>query len=349
MISLLHQLPSPPLDRSGWPWTEASSTLPLSFPDGRPWPKISIVTPSYNQGHFLEETIRSVLLQGYPNLEYIIIDGGSTDASVQIIKKYEKWLTYWVSEKDKGQSHAINKGWSKATGDIIAYLNSDDIYLPNSLGYVAEAWITQSRPAAVVGSVVMTDSLSRAVAESYRPMLPHPGPLDLTVILPDLWCLPQQSSFWSKWVLDKVGRSLREDLQYTMDRELYYRVCRVGRLSFIDKELATYRFHSDSKTVSCIMPMFYEDSKVIDLYISGDNQDKIRKTVARHRHAQGHFRYASLTDNRLSILINLIYAIVLRTQYITNIKTYKHAARSIGLLAMYKTMKKLFVKTHINK
>jgi glycosyltransferase involved in cell wall biosynthesis len=107
------------------------------LPDGRPWPKISIVTPSYNQGQFVEETIRSVLLQNYPNFDYIIIDGASSDRSVEIIKKYEKWLSAWVSEKDRGQSHAINKGFQKATGEILAWLNSDDTYEKNAFANIA--------------------------------------------------------------------------------------------------------------------------------------------------------------------------------------------------------------------
>ena len=114
----LSELPSSPPGKIGWPWTEESSQLPEKMSDGSPWPRISIVTPSYNQGQFIEETIRSVLLQGYPNVEYIIIDGGSTDNSLEIIKKYEPWLAYWVSEPDRGQSHALNKGIQKATGDI---------------------------------------------------------------------------------------------------------------------------------------------------------------------------------------------------------------------------------------
>src|SRR5512144_266396 len=106
----LQELPRPPRGRTGWPWSEASASLPSSMPDGGTWPRISVVTPSFNQARFLEATLRSVLLQGYPNLEYFVLDGGSTDGSTEIIKKYEPWLTHWVSGADGGQSAAINSG-----------------------------------------------------------------------------------------------------------------------------------------------------------------------------------------------------------------------------------------------
>jgi glycosyltransferase involved in cell wall biosynthesis len=120
----------------GFPWTEG--TPPQYRAENLP--KITIVTPSFNQGEYIEETIRSVLLQSYPNLEYIIIDGGSTDNTVEIIKKYDKWITYWVSEPDEGQSEAINKGLAIATGDIFNWLNSDDYYLPNALLTIGKAF-----------------------------------------------------------------------------------------------------------------------------------------------------------------------------------------------------------------
>src|SRR5688500_17087320 len=118
------KLPEPPPGRTGWPWTSEAAQLPARMSNGQPWPRITIVTPSYQQGRFLEETIRSVLPQGYPNLEYLVIDGGSSDESVEVIKRYEPWLSYWASEKDRGQTHAIAKGLERATGEIFQWINS---------------------------------------------------------------------------------------------------------------------------------------------------------------------------------------------------------------------------------
>jgi len=109
------------------------------------WPRLTIVTPSFNQSEFIEETIVSVLDQDYPDLEYIIVDGGSTDRSVELIEKYERWLTYWVSEPDRGQAHAINKGFERATGQIAAYINSDDAYLPGAFATVAQTFARNPR------------------------------------------------------------------------------------------------------------------------------------------------------------------------------------------------------------
>lgn len=129
----LSELPAPPPGKQGWPWTEESQSLPPCMPDGHHWPRISVVTPSYNQGQFIEETIRSVLLQGYPNLEYRIFDGASTDNSVEIIGKYAPWLTSWVSEPDAGQSAAINRGLSMSSGFYATWINSDDMLYKNAL------------------------------------------------------------------------------------------------------------------------------------------------------------------------------------------------------------------------
>ena len=129
----LSQLPEPPNGKTGWPWTEESLRLPEHRREGDSWPRISVITPSFNQAQFIEETIRSILLQGYPNLEYFIMDGGSTDGSVEIIKKYSPWLSYWISEKDNGQSDAINRGLKMASGDFATWINSDDLLAKNAL------------------------------------------------------------------------------------------------------------------------------------------------------------------------------------------------------------------------
>ena len=128
----LKELPDSPPERIGWPWTEESRRLDDVAAE-EPWPRITVVTPSFNQGKFIEETIRSVLLQGYPNLEYIILDGGSKDESIEIIKKYSQWLSYWVSEPDEGQSDAINRGLRIASGQWATWINSDDMLCKNAL------------------------------------------------------------------------------------------------------------------------------------------------------------------------------------------------------------------------
>src|ERR1700730_14212808 len=130
----------PPPGRTGWPWTDETPQLPATRSDGSPWPRISLVTPSYNQGQFIEETIRSVLLQGYPDIEYLIVDGGSTDCSVDVIRKYQGILTLWQSESDGGQSDAINKGLRRTTGLIVNWLNSDDFLSQGALKKIADAF-----------------------------------------------------------------------------------------------------------------------------------------------------------------------------------------------------------------
>src|SRR3989449_5524515 len=139
MIATVEQFPKSAVEKRGWPWMERQTET--SAPE-KNWPRISIVTPSYNQVAFLEETIRSVLLQGYPNLEYIVMDGGSSDGSLEIIKKYEKHLAYWTSQKDAGPSDAIRKGFERATGSLLAYLNSDDLYVPGAIHHLINRFKT---------------------------------------------------------------------------------------------------------------------------------------------------------------------------------------------------------------
>lgn len=129
----LAALPPPAPGKTGWPWTEESQRLSEQTTAGRPWPRLTVVTPSFNQGRFIEETIRSVLLQGYPNLEYFILDGGSSDNTVEIIKKYSPWVECWLSEPDRGQSAAINRGLRMGSGALATWINSDDLLCKNAL------------------------------------------------------------------------------------------------------------------------------------------------------------------------------------------------------------------------
>ncbi len=215
----LTELPPHPPGKTGWPWTEASPQLADTMPNKSLLPKVSIVTPSFNQGQFIEETIRSVLLQGYPNLEYIIIDGGSTDNSVEIIKKYSSWLTYWVSEKDRGQSHAINKGLDRCTGEVFNWINSDDRLAPGALTEVGNLW-SKSQPHLLVGRGIVLESGSQCVIHDWYPKAPV-EPLDF--IRPHHVVMAQPSTFFSTRLLKDVGK-LREDLHYVMDWEVYLRI-----------------------------------------------------------------------------------------------------------------------------
>ena len=167
------------------------------------FPKISIVTPSYNQVKFLERTILSILNQNYPNLEYIIIDGGSTDGSVEIIKKYEKYLACWVSEKDKGQSDAINKGFKKASGDIIAWQNSDDIYLPGVFEKVALLFSKRKDMDVVFGNIYLIDENDNILRDIRY------VPFSLKSFLYEGCNITNQATFWRRSEERRVGKECR--------------------------------------------------------------------------------------------------------------------------------------------
>ncbi|QJW90736.1 glycosyltransferase [Spirosoma taeanense] len=142
---------------------------PQLINDGRPYPKLTVVTPSYNQVEYLERTILSVLNQQYPNLEYFIMDGGSTDGSLELIKKYEQYLAGWVSEKDRGQTDAINKGFRLATGDYLAFQNSDDVFAPNAFARVADAWRKAPDTDVFFGDMYITDEQDVILEELRAP------------------------------------------------------------------------------------------------------------------------------------------------------------------------------------
>lgn len=204
---------------------------------------ISIITPSYNQAQFLEETILSVLNQDYSKFEYIIIDGGSTDGSVDIIRKYEKRLAYWVSEPDRGQSHAINKGFARASGDIIAWLNSDDLYESNVFRLVADTLDPVRGPYVVFGDCLFVDEQGMAMRiyrgidrPYYRKLCYWRG-----------WDIPQPTVFVARRVIEEVG-PLDESLYLGMDYEWFLRIAQHHKFLHLGRILAHYRMHPGAKS-----------------------------------------------------------------------------------------------------
>lgn len=220
--------------------------------NGSALPRISVVTPSFNQGRFLEATIRSVLDQKYPNLEYIIMDGGSTDNSVEIIKKYADRLTYWKSEKDRGQNHAITEGFKHATGDILAYLNSDDIYLAWTLRTVGEIfrqrddvdWLTTQTTIVIDAE---GDPLTTNHAILHTRLRFYSG-MTLGNFFGDSGWIQQEGTFWRRSLWDAAGARMDEDAYRTGDFELWARFYQYANLTTTRIPLAAFRLHGENKT-----------------------------------------------------------------------------------------------------
>lgn len=228
--------------KTNWPWVGKSEQLPEYMPDGSIWPRLTIVTPSFNQGQFIEEAIRSVLLQGYPNLEYIIIDGGSTDNSIDIIKKYEPWLSYWISEKDRGQVYAINKGFARATGELAGWLNSDDIYFPGAFETVVSKWVSQGKPDSLItGTKLKGDAALDTITRLDQ------APFTIQHLL-ERSILEQPATFFPLDLFRRVGGI---DKRYPMspDYDLWLRMTKQGAdILFTETDLAVTRMHPLTKT-----------------------------------------------------------------------------------------------------
>jgi glycosyltransferase involved in cell wall biosynthesis len=255
----LSELPPPPPGKTGWPWTEATPQAPDRMPDGSPWPRISIVTPSYNQGQFIEETIRSVLLQGYPDLEYIILDGGSSDESVDVIKKYSQWLAQWESRKDKGQSDAINKGLMAATGDIVAWVNTDDYYFPGVFNKVASAYSASDKQGFwYLTAVDLIDE-----EDGHREILQQRDFRTLAEFIPADSYIHSAGVFWSRDIFLKAG-GFDVDSHHGFDKEYWMRLISYGYSTKVDNALvsAAYRLHPASKTVSASLYFRHDWAKI---------------------------------------------------------------------------------------
>jgi glycosyltransferase involved in cell wall biosynthesis len=327
----IQELPSPPSGKTGWPWTEGSLAGPLVRMKSGLCPKISIVTPSYNQGRFIEETIRSVLLQGYPNLEYVIMDGGSTDDTVEIIRKYEPWLTHWTSEKDHGQSHAINKGWSLAKGEIVAWINSDDTYAAGSFEKVAEYFLTQPSVAMVYGDCNIIDEKG-----SFAKSCPTTE-FNLKDLVSNKWFIPQQATFIRRNALDAVG-GIREDLHLVMDWEFWLRIALNGySIQYLPVPLACFRTWGEAKTSSQSERSAQEKISVLDDYFSTERVLPEINSFRRGAYGNVH-RFAGTVyyrkGRRLNALIHMLKAI----WYCPSLVKEKKVLKMIMIILIGKTL-----------
>lgn len=236
------KFPAAPSEKTGWPWNNQYSQVKQDRLDANQLPGISIVTPSYNQADFLEETIRSVLLQDYPNLEYFIMDGGSTDGSLEIIKKYAPWLSNWESEKDKGQSQAINKGWRHCSGEIFCWLNSDDYLMPNTLFRVAEVFRSYPDAGFIHGKAEIID-YSDQRSGSYLGK-----EFDLAAsLIQSKNPVAQPATFISKNALLEVGM-LDETLHMSMDWDLWIRLAANFPVHYVNETWAAFRVWPGAKS-----------------------------------------------------------------------------------------------------
>jgi glycosyltransferase involved in cell wall biosynthesis len=206
-------------------------------------PKVSIVTPSYNQGRYLEATICSVLGQDYPNLEYFIMDGGSTDASVEIIRAYAGRLAGWVSEKDAGQTDAINKGFARAGGEILAWINSDDTYEPGAIREAVEFLQAHPEAGMVYGDAHYIDADGRVIGSFPA------AQTDYARLRRGYVHIPQQSSFFRAELWRKVG-PLDASFFFAMDYDLWVRLAGLAPLHYVPRVWANFRLHSGAKTIA---------------------------------------------------------------------------------------------------
>lgn len=268
------KLPPPPSDKAGYPWTTEFPKLPASLPGNRPYPRISIVTPSFRHGKYIEETIRSVLLQGYPNLEYWVIDGGSQDETVEILQKYDAFLSGWISEPDRGQTHAINKGLAKVSGQIIGYLNSDDLLLPGALYTIAKTFAADPSIHLVTGFRKVYDHESRFVTNWFRDR-------PTNYFMRHYCCVAQETTFWSQALWKELG-AFDERFHFAMDYEYWLRAIDRGyRFHLINRYIGGFRDYPQSKT-NAQTATYYRDMAVLyHRYDMGDSEAEIHARLGR--------------------------------------------------------------------
>jgi glycosyltransferase involved in cell wall biosynthesis len=235
------ELPPPLTPAPDWPFT-APEPVEISPEELERLPVISVITPSYQQGRFIEQTVRSILLQGYPKLEYIIMDGGSTDMTLQVIQRYEDWITHWESAPDGGQADAIQRGWARATGDLVAWLNSDDWYAPGALLRVGRAYAAAGGPEWIAGAVQNMKAAGSGTIKTPQPMTAA----ELLGFRNHSWHQP--GMFWRRDFIRKIG-ALNQSYHIAFDHEYWVRSILAGHQPLCLPEVLTFfRIHADAKT-----------------------------------------------------------------------------------------------------
>ena len=240
VVPNLSKIPPAPFGRKGWPWECAPERNSRDVDLLVHWPKITVVTPSFNQGRFLEQTLRSVLLQQYPNLEYIVMDGGSSDNSIAIIDKYRSLLSYSQSKPDGGQAKALGLGFERATGELYGYLNSDDILFPGALRHIARTFLRFPNAGVVYGNRMVIDEAGKVTGRHIWPYL----------LSRYHWAngqpLAQECCYWRKEVYLKVGGIDRSKF-FIMDYDLLYRMWTVSKFCKTRAYLGAIRLHGETK------------------------------------------------------------------------------------------------------
>jgi GT2 family glycosyltransferase len=241
---------------------------------------VSIITPSYNQAAYLEQTILSVLNQDYPRIEYIVVDGASTDGSVEIIKKYESKLAYWVSEKDRGQADAINKGFARATGEIIAWLNSDDYYLPGAVNAAVKVFEERSDVVLVYGNMLAVDEHGKTFNTlNYKPLT-----------LEDLLCfqiIGQPAVFMRRSALQKTN-GLDLTFHFLLDHLLWIQIAQHGQILHVDQTWSAARYHAEAKNRAKAVEFGREAFRILETVAQDHNLAPILAKTARRARAAAH-------------------------------------------------------------
>jgi len=236
--------------------------------------RITVITPSFNQAAYVERTLRSVLDQGYDDLEYLVVDGGSTDGSAEIIARYADRLAWWVSEPDRGQTDALNKALRRATGDVVGYVNSDDYLLPGALAEAA-AVLERTGASWMSGACRFVDGDTGEVDHVWTPSLPQGRRFSW---MQQPWSVPQPSTFWRRECFERHGL-FREDLHYVFDTEFMLRLAYAGELpALTEREMAVRYLHAEAKSAD--LAPFRREARRLDRLL-GDRLSPVERAQAR--------------------------------------------------------------------